>query len=102
MRYPPILAAAAFLGAATVIAAPAAAEAPASVAVKYSDLNLTSSAGQARLERRIDKAARSICGMDEVSTGTRLPSAVGRECYEETKARVHEQIAQAIARDSRG
>ena len=103
MRYPAILAAAvAVLGAATAFAAPAAAETPATLAVKYSDLNLATEAGQAQLERRIDKAARSVCMVDDVTTGSRLRSSEGRQCYEETKARVHEQIAQAIARDTRG
>jgi UrcA family protein len=99
MRYPAILAAAL---AATAFAVPAAAEAPAALSVKYSDLNLATESGRAQLDRRIDKAARSVCLADDVSTGTRLRSAEGRECYEETKARVHEQIAQAIARDNRG
>jgi UrcA family protein len=104
MRYPAILAAAAMiLGAATAFAAPATADTSATVAVEYSDLNLATKAGQARLERRIDDAARSVCGMDRISTGTRLPSTAGRQCYAETRARVHEQVAQAIARDgSRG
>ena len=101
MRYPAILAAAAAaLGAATVLATPAVAETPVSVAVKFSDLDLSTSAGQAQLERRIDNAARSACGMDEVRSGSRLPSNEARRCYVETKASVHEQIAEAIARNN--
>jgi UrcA family protein len=98
MRYPAILAAAA-LGAATVLAAPAAAE-TASVAVKYSDLDLSTKAGQDRLDRRIDSAARSACGMDRVVTGRFTPSTAQRECYAQTKTSVHEQVAEMIARDS--
>jgi UrcA family protein len=60
MRYPAIMAAAA-LGAAAVLAVPAAAET--SVGVKYSDLNLSTKEGQDRLERRIDSAARSACAL---------------------------------------
>jgi UrcA family protein len=95
MRYPALLAAAAVLGAAFAI--PAAAE---SVAVKYSDLDLSTSAGQAQLERRINNAARSICGSDSANTGTRLRSDDARQCLENAKARVHEQVAEAISRDS--
>ena len=103
MRYPPILAAAALLGAATAFVSPAGAETSASVAVKYSDLNLSSRSGQAQLDRRIDKAARSICGIDDVITGSRLPSTEARQCYEQAKASVHDQVAERIARDnSRG
>ena len=102
MRYPAILAAAAaVLGAVTVLAAPAAAST--SVGVKYSDLDLSTRDGQQKLERRIDSAARSACGMDEVRTGRFTPSTAQRQCYTQTKASVHDQIAEAIARDgSRG
>ena len=99
MRYPAILAAAA-LGAAAVFAVPAAAETPAAVAVEYADLDLSTKAGQDQLERRIDSAARSACGMDKVRTG-RLTATTGvRQCYQQTKASVHEQVAQMIARDN--
>ena len=96
MRYPAILAAAA--AAATVFAVPAVAEGSASV--KYSDLDLTTKAGQAKLERRIDSAAREACGMDRVQTGRFTPSTAQRECYQKTKASVGEQVAQMIARDT--
>jgi UrcA family protein len=96
MRYPAILAAA--LGAATVFAAPAAAGT--SVAVKYADLDLSTRAGQQKLERRIDSAARSACGMDQVQTGRLTPSTAQRQCYAQTKASVHDQVAETIARDS--
>ena len=96
MRYPAILAAAA-LGAATVLVVPAAAE---TVGVKYSDLDLSTRAGQQKLERRIDSAARTACGMDEVRTGRFTPSTAQRQCYAQTKASVHDQVAEMIARDS--
>jgi UrcA family protein len=98
MRYPAILAAAAaVLGAATVFAAPAAAET--TVGVKYSDLDLSTRAGQSKLERRIDSAARTACSMDEVRTGRFTPSTAQRQCYERTKASVHDQVAEMISRD---
>jgi UrcA family protein len=42
--------------------APAAAETGASVAVPYADLNLTSEAGRAALDRRLARAATQVCG----------------------------------------
>jgi len=97
MRYPAILAAAVF-GSAAVFAAPALAQT--TVAVKYADLDLSTRAGQAKLERRIDSAAREACSMGEVRTGTITPSTAQRLCYRETKARVGEQVAQMIAAES--
>ena len=96
MRYPAILAAT-VVGAAAVVAATVLAEE--SVGVKYSDLDLSTSAGQSKLERRIDSAARSACGM-EVRTGRLTPSTAQRQCLEQTKANVHEQVAEMIARDN--
>lgn len=106
MRYPAILAAAGLLGAAAVFAAPALAEsagAETAVAVKYADLDLSTRAGQEKLERRIDSAARSACGMEEIRTGRFTPSTAQRQCYQQTKTSVHDQVAEMIARDnSRG
>lgn len=96
MRYPAIMAAAA-LGAATVLAAPAAAE---NVGIQYTDLDLSTKAGQDQLERRIDGAAREACGMDKVVTGRFTPSTAQRRCYRDTKASVGEQVAQMIARET--
>ncbi len=95
MRYSAILAAAL---SAAVLAAPAAA-APV-VGVKYSDLNLATEAGQAALDARIDRAARDVCGVDEIRTGTRTPSSEARRCYKETKANVHKQVAERISREN--
>jgi len=95
MRYPAILAAA-VLGSATVFAAPALAE---TVGVKYSDLDLSTEAGQAKLEQRIESAARTACGMGEIRTGRFTPSTAQRQCLRETKATVGERVAQMIARD---
>jgi UrcA family protein len=68
--------------------------------IRYADLDLSTEAGQAQLERRIDKAVRDACGADETNVGTRLPSRQARACYDETKAQVREQVAQNIARDA--
>jgi len=93
--YPPILAAAL---AALAVAAPAAAQS--AVAVRYSDLDLSTTAGQAQLERRIHNAAREVCGMNEVTVGTRLNSTASQRCLAETKTRLHDQVAATIAREN--
>ena len=86
---------AAVLGAA--LATPALAETQ-TVGVRYADLDLATPAGQAELDRRIDRVARSICKMDEVITGSRTPSSAARQCYQEAKASTHQQIADRRAR----
>ena len=101
MRYPTILAAA-LTAAALGAPAAAAAETFASVtvAVRYSDLDLGTRAGEEQLERRIDAVARAACGTDEVRLGTRMRSTEGRRCYEQTKETVRDQVAKLLGRDN--
>jgi UrcA family protein len=82
--------------AATTFATPAVAK-DEGVAVSYADLDLSTEVGQAKLERRIDKAARSVCGLDETRVGTRLQSREAKACFDETMAAMREQVAQRVA-----
>jgi UrcA family protein len=66
-------------------AAPAFAQA---AAVRYADLDLSSAAGQAELERRIESATRQVCKA-EASTGTRIVDQDERErCRDEVRAQI--------------
>ena len=47
-------------------AAPAAAEDEVSVSVDFADLDLTSSAGSAALDRRIDAAVKEVCAKPDI------------------------------------
>ena len=79
-------------------AAPASAK-TVSVDVAYADLDLTSPQGQSALDRRIDTAARQICGGDQQRTGTRIvDNARMRVCVAEVKARAASEVA-AVMRD---
>lgn len=64
--------------------------------VKYTDLNLASAKDQKILERRIDRAAKKICGLDRARTGTRLKSPKAQECYRTAKANATKQFAVLI------
>ncbi len=86
--------------AATVLTVPAAAtedEAP-SVEVRYSDLDLTSEAGQRQLDRRLERAAREVCGMDEKVVGSYLRPRHSRECYLEARRHLDQEFAQLVSR----
>ena len=92
--------AAALIGS-TLIAAPLAAQTqPAeSVAVKYSDLDLSTEKGQAKLDRRINAAAREVCKTDAVRTGTRMRSNDRTQCLETARASVRAQLAEVIGEE---
>jgi len=83
-------------------AAMAASPAGASVAVRYKDLDLNTEAGQKELENRLDKAARDVCGIDDVGTGTRVSSRESRDCYREARQQLGEQVTRLAKTDAVG
>lgn len=66
-------------------------------AVEFGDLDLSTTAGYAQLNRRIRSAAAEMCTHDFVRPGRPrfLPE---RRCYQEAMTSVRLQVAQAIAR----
>jgi UrcA family protein len=88
--------------AATLSAAPAAAQQPVSadrtLAVRHADLDLTSPAGVAALDRRISAAVRLACGA--ASDADLHGKNRVQQCRADTLAGIAPQRAQAIARQS--
>lgn len=66
------------------------------VAVRYADLDLTTPKGQKALERRIARAARTICGLDDQTTGTRMRSPEAASCYQRAQRDVSQRVASVI------
>ncbi|MFC0206202.1 UrcA family protein [Novosphingobium soli] len=64
--------------------------------VRYSDLDLTTDAGQKTLENRLQAAARSVCRAQRPTTGTHLSASVDAGCYKQALAQVRAQVATAI------
>ena len=77
------------------IAAPAIAHEVPSVSVDVNDLNLTQSADQEKLERRIDNAARRACRLGGFDAETRRAE---RECRLAIIENADEQVELAIAK----
>lgn len=69
------------------------------LSIRYADLNLSSPAGQKRLEMRIEVAVRDICDADYVPTGTRIKPASIDKCMETARASAKRQMAAVIQRD---
>jgi UrcA family protein len=70
--------------------------------VDYSDLNLNSPQGQARLEQRIESAARKVCRDLERSSGTRIRSHEHGECLANARASAKKQMATILSDQRRG
>src|SRR5690606_31145656 len=81
------------LAAATVLGATATPAFAESLSIPYQDLNLSTAEGQQTLERRIDQAARTFCGIDRPTTGSRISSRDARQCYAATKTQAQKQSA---------
>lgn len=76
---------------------PAMAQTPESVTVGFGDLNLANPAGREALDRRIDSAARQICG--EYAPLELKMIALGRACRAEVLADARAQLARVIVDD---
>lgn len=57
------------------------------------DLNLDTAEGQKVLDRRINRAAKNVCRVADINTGTRLKSQEVQNCYARAKASARDQVA---------
>ncbi|MEW4449375.1 UrcA family protein [Qipengyuania sp. JC766] len=83
------------LSMATALVAPAMA---ADMTIEFRDLDLATEQGQKTLERRIDRAAREICGLDDTTLGTRIRDRESRQCYTRAKASAERQVTALIGK----
>lgn len=64
--------------------------------VSHADLDLSTAEGVRELDRRIDSAAREVCGYGEGELGSRIPSRETRQCYRDAKRQLDRQFAQIV------
>ncbi len=89
------------LVAAAALASPAMAaepigDSPAAVRqVHFADLNLESDAGRATLERRLDRAVKSLCAVSPVAPSQAVADEQAR-CEAETAAAIGDQVGAAV------
>ena len=60
-------------------------------------LDLSTPEGQRILDKRVEAAAREVCGVETISTGTRIKSLNERSCYRKALAGAKRQVATAVA-----
>lgn len=70
--------------------------------VRYDDLNLASPAGMERLERRINAAARTVCGAHAGRIAGVSDTLETKACVAQAKARAARQVAALETRQARG
>lgn len=68
-----------------------------SARIGYADLDLGTEGGQRVLRDRIHRAARKVCRLDEVGTGTHILPADATRCYQQALRDAREQVARAAS-----
>lgn len=66
------------------------------IKIEYRDLNLATAEGQAALENRVTKAARKVCGYNDLRTGTRGATRDMRRCLVQAKKSAKAQVASLV------
>lgn len=72
------------------------------VEVSTAGLDLSTAEGQRMLDQRITRAARKVCRVDYIATGTRIPHRQSRACMARARASAQRQVASIIQEQQRG
>ena len=70
--------------------------------IEFNDLDLATPKGQKTLDKRIERAARTVCRVDEIRTGTRIISQDARACLVKARADARQKVAALIENQNRG
>lgn len=73
-----------------------------SIEVKVDDINLASPSGQKLLDRRIERAVRTVCRLDAPTTGSRILTQEKRDCLVAARADARQQVALIAGDRQRG
>lgn len=73
-----------------------------SMEIELADIDLASASGQKLLDQRIEKAARTVCRVTNVETGTRLMNRDARTCLAKARADARQQVAAITGDRQRG
>ncbi len=71
-------------------------------AITYDDLDLSTAEGKAELDRRVDKAAKDICGYSELKVGSRIVPAEARKCYKDALKQIKKSVAVVTSKKAAG
>jgi UrcA family protein len=89
------------LAAAMAIGPAAAFAASPSVELRYDDLNLSTPDGMAKLNKRVEAAAREVC-TSRHDTGSIVKQSLDRKCYQETLQKLQKQLALVTQQQPKG
>ncbi len=97
-----LLAAAALGLAASTTPALAGPDGGSSMKISTTGLDLATPEGHKMLDQRIERAAKSVCQVNQVRTGTRTKSHAAKQCMTKARASAKRQVAAIIEEQRRG
>jgi UrcA family protein len=72
------------------------------IQVEYGDINLASVEGQKQLDRRLEKAVRTVCRTQSHNGGSRILNLDAKACLAKARADVRQQVAAITSVKQRG
>lgn len=75
---------------------------PMSIKVTAADLDLGTAKGQRTLDNRVEKAARTVCRVNNLTTGSRILSQEAQACLVKARSDAKRQVAVMISDQQRG
>lgn len=72
------------------------------ISVPTSDLDLGTAKGQRALDKRVEKAVRSVCRTVSSQTGTRIMDQDAQNCLARARADAKRQVAVLVSDEQRG
>lgn len=72
------------------------------VEVSFADLDLSTEAGQRKLDSRIEGAIRQVCRTVSIQAGTRIVDQTTQECKANARAEAKQKVAALMERAQRG
>lgn len=73
-----------------------------SVRVGYGDINLATAEGQKLLDKRLERAVRTVCRIQSVSNGSRILTLDAQNCLTKARAAARQQVAALTKAEQRG
>ena len=70
--------------------------------VSIAGIDLATPEGQRMLDQRIERAARQVCQVDTIRTGTRIRSHAAQTCLAKARVSAQQQVASIMEDQRRG
>jgi len=71
-------------------------------AIDASEFDLTTPTGLSQLNRKIERVAREVCGLDEINRGRQFAPGPAKACYRDAMAAANRRVAELTRKEGLG